>query len=132
MASAVREEEAAAQAYLSQHRIPDLLGGLTSSVLYHRPERLREFLISLLERIKIARMTGVAYPYLMDNSNLTSMFEMMDPSKQGYITSVQLREALQTLGLPTEDESFPDGERITIERFISEVNKKRLATCSRF
>uniref|UniRef100_A0A6I8NQS2 EF-hand domain-containing protein n=1 Tax=Ornithorhynchus anatinus TaxID=9258 RepID=A0A6I8NQS2_ORNAN len=57
----------------------------------------------------------------MDNSNLTSMFEMMDPSKQGYITSVQLREALQTLGLPTEDESFPDGERITIERFISEV-----------
>ncbi|XP_038597220.1 EF-hand calcium-binding domain-containing protein 10 [Tachyglossus aculeatus] len=130
MASSVREEEA--QAYLEQHRIVELLDGLTSSVLYHRPERPREFLISLLERVKVARMTGVAYPYLMDHSNLTSMFEMMDPSKQGYITSVQLREALQTLGLPTEDESFPDGERITIERFINKVNKKRLATCSRF
>ncbi|KFV76342.1 EF-hand calcium-binding domain-containing protein 10, partial [Struthio camelus australis] len=66
-------------------------------------ERPREFLIQVLERLKAGKLAeGEEYPCLMDDSNLTAMFEMMDVVGQGYITSAQYGEALKTLGLSTE------------------------------
>uniref|UniRef100_A0A8I3WKZ6 EF-hand calcium binding domain 10 n=1 Tax=Callithrix jacchus TaxID=9483 RepID=A0A8I3WKZ6_CALJA len=58
----------------------------------------------------------------MDNSNVVSMFEMMDSSNRGTISFVQYKEALKTLGLCTEDEDLEDdGHRITLDQFKDEV-----------
>ncbi|XP_062437183.1 EF-hand calcium-binding domain-containing protein 10 [Rhea pennata] len=112
--------------YLERHRIPELLHSLSALLLYHRPERPREFLIQVLEKVQAGKQGEGEYPYLMDESNLTAMFEMMDVAGQGYITSVQYKEALKTLGLCTEGLHSEDDANITLDTFKEEVTKKML------
>uniref|UniRef100_A0A4X2KR31 EF-hand domain-containing protein n=1 Tax=Vombatus ursinus TaxID=29139 RepID=A0A4X2KR31_VOMUR len=58
----------------------------------------------------------------MDDSNLVSMFEIMDPTNQGFITPVQYREALKNLGLLDPDEVIDeDKEVITRDDFRDDV-----------
>ncbi|XP_034517697.1 EF-hand calcium-binding domain-containing protein 10-like [Ailuropoda melanoleuca] len=92
---------------------------------YSFTEKPREYLISVLERLRIAKITGVAFPFFMDHSNIVSMFEMMDTSDKGTISFVQYKEGLKTLGLLNEDEVLKDdGHAITLEKFRAEVNKR--------
>ncbi|XP_016281578.1 EF-hand calcium-binding domain-containing protein 10 isoform X1 [Monodelphis domestica] len=116
--------EEKALSYLEKHRILDLVVNITTSVLFSRPDKPREFLLNLLARIKIAKITSVDFPYLMEDSNLNSMFEVMDPTNQGFITNVQFREALHTLGLLSPNEELSVEEIITREKFKQEVNKR--------
>ncbi|XP_012602124.1 EF-hand calcium-binding domain-containing protein 10 isoform X2 [Microcebus murinus] len=122
---AAESRETQAREYLRKHRIPELLTYLTSSLLFFRPEHPRDYLITILERLRIAKLTGIAFPFYMDNSNIVSMFEMMDPSNRGTISFVQYKEALQTLGLCTPDEVLKDtGRSISLDNFRDEVNKR--------
>uniref|UniRef100_A0A8C7BFG0 EF-hand calcium binding domain 10 n=2 Tax=Neovison vison TaxID=452646 RepID=A0A8C7BFG0_NEOVI len=124
--------ELEARNYLEKHRIMELVNYLTSTLLFFRPEKPREYLISILERLRIAKVTGVAFPFFMDHSNIVSMFEMMDTSHKGTISFVQYREGLKTLGLLDEDEVLQDdGHVITLEKFRSEVNKRTEKICGR-
>ncbi|XP_025953462.1 EF-hand calcium-binding domain-containing protein 10 [Dromaius novaehollandiae] len=107
--------------YLERHRIPELLRSLCALLLYHRPEKPREFLIQVLERVMAGKRGEGEYPCLMDDSNLTAMFEMMDVVGQGYITAAQYREALRTLGLSTEGLQADDDVHITLDAFKEEV-----------
>nr|XP_012418578.1 PREDICTED: EF-hand calcium-binding domain-containing protein 10-like isoform X1 [Odobenus rosmarus divergens] len=117
--------ELEAKNYLEKHQIMELLNYLTSALLFSRPEKPREYLISLLEQLRIAKITGVAFPFFMDHSNIVSMFEMMDTSNKGTISFVQYKEGLKTLGLLNEDEVLKDdGHVITLEKFRSEVKKR--------
>ncbi|XP_030408232.1 EF-hand calcium-binding domain-containing protein 10 isoform X2 [Gopherus evgoodei] len=86
-------------------------------------ERPREFLIHALERVKFAKLTDVEYPYLVDESNLDAMFEMLDTTSQGYITLVQYKGALKSLGLSTQDLPYEEDATITLEIFKKEVKK---------
>ncbi|XP_023363252.1 EF-hand calcium-binding domain-containing protein 10-like [Otolemur garnettii] len=125
--------ESQARQYLEKHRIPELLNYLTSVLLFFRPEKPREYLITILERLRIAKVTGVAFPFFMDNSNIVAMFEMMDPSKRGTISFMQFKEALQTLGLCTVDEDLKDdGRGISLDKFRDEVNKRTQEIWSAF
>ncbi|XP_007504161.2 EF-hand calcium-binding domain-containing protein 10 isoform X2 [Monodelphis domestica] len=121
--SSVSPEEKA-RLYLKKHHIMELLNLLTVQLLVHKPDKPREFLLNLLARIKIAKITSVDFPYLMEDSNLNSMFEVMDPTNQGFITNVQFREALHTLGLLSPNEELSVEEIITREKFKQEVNKR--------
>ncbi|XP_030308557.1 EF-hand calcium-binding domain-containing protein 10 [Calypte anna] len=112
--------------YLQRHRIPQLLHRLAALVLYHRPERPREFLIQALEKVKAGRRAEGDYPYLMDEDNLVAMFGLLDVLGQGHITPAQYREALKTLGLSTEDLRLGDDVNITLDVFKEEVKKKML------
>ncbi|XP_065718606.2 EF-hand calcium-binding domain-containing protein 10 isoform X1 [Patagioenas fasciata] len=114
--------------YLQRHRIPELLQRLGELLLYHRPERPREFLIQVLERVKAGKRDVGEYPYLMDEGNLAAMFSLLDVVGQGHITAAQYREALKTLGLSTEDLQFGDDVNITLDVFKEEVKKKMLAS----
>ncbi|XP_072509200.1 EF-hand calcium-binding domain-containing protein 10 isoform X1 [Notamacropus eugenii] len=126
-------QEQQALQYLEKHRVLDLLVHLTSSLLFHRPDKPRDFLLNILARIKIAKLTAVDFPYLMDDSNLISMFEIMDPTNQGFITPVQYKEALKNLGLLDPDEVIPeDGEVITRDDFRSDVNRRTFKLWSAF
>jgi len=86
------DRELQAKNYLEKHRIMELLNYLTSALLFFRPEKPREYLISILERLRIAKITGVAFPFFMDHSNIVSMFEMMDTSEKGAVSFAQYRE----------------------------------------
>ncbi|XP_054065990.1 EF-hand calcium-binding domain-containing protein 10 [Rissa tridactyla] len=112
--------------YLERHRIPELLHRLGALLLYHRPERPREFLIQALERVKAGKRAEGEYPYLMDEANLAAMFQLLDVVGQGHITAAQYREALKTLGLSTEDLQFGEDANITLDVFKEEVKKKML------
>ncbi|XP_015090041.1 EF-hand calcium-binding domain-containing protein 10 [Vicugna pacos] len=130
-ANSSRELEA--RNYLEKHQIMELLNFLTSALLFFRPEKPREYLISILERLRIAKLTGVAFPFFMDNSNIVAMFEMMDSSNKGIISFIQYKEALKTLGLCTADEVLKDdGHGITLEKFRREVNKRTQEIWSAF
>ncbi|KAL7976279.1 hypothetical protein Chor_002498 [Crotalus horridus] len=85
------DRETEGRVYLAQHKIPELLYSLTSLLLYHRPERPREFLIKTLEKVKIAKESSADYPNLMDESNLDAMFDMIDVGGEGYINVVQYK-----------------------------------------
>ncbi|XP_074050059.1 EF-hand calcium-binding domain-containing protein 10 isoform X1 [Macrotis lagotis] len=119
--------------YLEKHKVADLLVSITSSLLFFRPEKPREFLLNILTRIKVAKITAVDFPTLMDDSNLISMFEIMDPANQGFITPVQYKEALKNLGLLGPDEEInEDGEVISKEDFKDDVNRRTLEMWSAF
>ncbi|KAM4874354.1 EF-hand calcium-binding domain-containing protein 10 [Thomomys bottae] len=123
--AAISNRELQAKEYLEKHRIMDLLNYLTSMLLFNQPEKPREFLMTLLERMRIAKTTGITFPYFMDNSNIVAMFEMLDSAGRGHISFVQYKEALKTLGLSKEGEVFVDETRvITLDKFKSDVNKR--------
>ncbi|XP_030335676.1 EF-hand calcium-binding domain-containing protein 10 isoform X1 [Strigops habroptila] len=112
--------------YLQRHRIPELLHRLSALVLYHRPDRPREFLVQALEKVKDGRRAEGEYPNLMDEDNVVAMFGLLDVVGQGHITAAQHREALKTLGLSTEDLQIEDDAIITLEVFTEEVKKRML------
>nr|XP_044991996.1 EF-hand calcium-binding domain-containing protein 10 isoform X2 [Jaculus jaculus] len=117
------DRELQAKEYLEKHRLLELLSHLTSFVLFTRPKNPRDYLISLLERLRIAKVTGVTFPFFMDSSNIVAMFEMMDASGKGTISFVQYKEALKNLGLWTADEELiDDGHVITLDKFRNEVH----------
>ncbi|XP_004839750.1 EF-hand calcium-binding domain-containing protein 10-like isoform X2 [Heterocephalus glaber] len=122
---AVESRELQARNYLEKHRIMELLNHLTSVLLFIRPPKPREYLISLLERLRLAKATGIRFPFFMNNSNIVAMFDMMDPSGKGTISFAQYKEALKNLDLCTADEVLnDDGHIITLDKFRDEVNMR--------
>ncbi|XP_036285599.2 EF-hand calcium-binding domain-containing protein 10 [Pipistrellus kuhlii] len=118
-----REQQA--RKYLEKYRIMELLNLLTSHLLFYQPNKPREYLISLLERLRIAKITGVAFPFFMDHTNIVSMFEMMDSGRKGSISFVQYKRALENLGLSTKEEDLKDdGNGITLDKFKDEVSRR--------
>ncbi|MBN3309630.1 EFC10 protein, partial [Amia calva] len=118
-----REQHAAR--YLREHRIPALLHALTGELLFHRPERPREFLVSKLEMLKSTH----THPCLFSDSNLDAVFGILDTTKQGYISLAQYKEALNTLGVKDFDES-PEGaefNKISLDTFKKEAKSGLLS-----
>nr|KAF6337985.1 EF-hand calcium binding domain 10 [Pipistrellus kuhlii] len=125
-----REQQA--RKYLEKYRIMELLNLLTSHLLFYQPNKPREYLISLLERLRIAKITGVAFPFFMDHTNIVSMFEMMDSGRKGSISFVQYKRALENLGLSTKEEDLKDdGNGITLDKFKDEVSRRVQEICGR-
>ncbi|XP_013930819.1 PREDICTED: EF-hand calcium-binding domain-containing protein 10-like [Thamnophis sirtalis] len=118
------DRETEGREYLAQHKIPELLYSLTSLLLYHRPERPREFLIKTLEKVKLAKSTTGDYPNLMEESNLDAMFDMIDVGGEGYINGIQYKGALESLGLSSQDVPYAENEIITSKVFKENVTKK--------
>ncbi|XP_015669132.1 EF-hand calcium-binding domain-containing protein 10 [Protobothrops mucrosquamatus] len=118
------DRETEGRGYLAQHKIPELLYSLTSLLLYHRPERPREFLIKTLEKVKIAKASSADYPNLMDESNLDAMFDMIDVGGEGYINVVQYKGALESLGLSSQDVIYNESAMITSNVFKENLTKK--------
>ncbi|KAH9494541.1 EF-hand calcium-binding domain-containing protein 10 [Bulinus truncatus] len=84
--------------YLKRHRIMELFNNLTAQLIYTRPDKPKSFLIETLEKLQLSRSTKSNYPCLFDESNIKSVFGMLDPTGRGYITLKQYEEAMITLG----------------------------------
>ncbi|XP_077984155.1 EF-hand calcium-binding domain-containing protein 10-like [Glandiceps talaboti] len=126
-----KEEEA--REYLEKHKIFDLFNNLTSHLVFQRPEKPKEFMIGVIENLKEARTTQLDYPCLFDDSNVISLFGMLDPTKKGVVTLTQYKEGMKTLGVENFDE-YPNGaenDKITQDTFVREARhglKKSSAT----
>merc|ERR1712241_612283 len=117
----LRSEEATE--YLEKHRVLELFNNLTSQLIYSRPDDPKVFLIDTLEKLQKSRSSKLNYPCLFDESNIQSVFGMLDPTGRGYITVKQYNEAMVTLGAKEFDEN-PHGsdiDRITYEIFLREA-----------
>ena len=119
-----KPREVDAQTYLRVHRILDLFDNMTGMLINARPDDPKEYLVQQLEKLKGAKQSGADfYPCLFDESNLVSTFGMLDPTKRGYISHEQYKQALITMGV-TSYEEYPEGaaeNRITEDTFIREA-----------
>ncbi|XP_062858527.1 EF-hand calcium-binding domain-containing protein 10 [Trichomycterus rosablanca] len=119
--STPREREA--EEYVENHKILDLMNNLTSMLLFHRPDRPREFLIAKLEQLGASKLSEADSPCLFDDSNLDAVFGILDPTNQGHISYIQYKEALKILGIKNFNEC-PNGlenDRISLETFKREA-----------
>ncbi|ELU00681.1 hypothetical protein CAPTEDRAFT_78788, partial [Capitella teleta] len=108
--------------YLKTHKIEELFHNMTSQLIYNEPSAPKEFLIETLEKLQKSRTTKMEYPCLFDESNINSIFGMLDPVNKGYITLQQYEEAMTTLGIQNFDQRPPghDVNKITPDIFMKE------------
>ncbi|XP_033647369.1 EF-hand calcium-binding domain-containing protein 10-like [Asterias rubens] len=122
-----------AQEYIEKQRIMELFDNITAQLVFHRPDNPKTFMIDYVEKLKESRTTQLDFPCLFDESNIESVFGMLDPTKKGFITSEQYKESTQTLGCDNVDPSpaGSDMDMITQDTFRREVKtglKKASAT----
>ena len=133
MESPGKAQELNAERYMSQHRIRDLFENLTAALVYERPEDPKLFIKEHLEKLKKARDDGCPPPSLLDESNIISLFGMMDLTKRGYIKLEQYHAGMQSMGVKEYNQT-PFGsevDKISLETFTREAKeslKKTLGT----
>ena len=112
------------KAYLEQHKILPLIENLTSAVLYAQPDNLREFIASWLQELIDARASSALNPpSLVEDSNLESLYNMLDITQRGIINAEQYKAAMSSLGVESYNIS-PLGastDRISKETFLNEA-----------
>ncbi|KAJ8302330.1 hypothetical protein KUTeg_021317 [Tegillarca granosa] len=125
MSESEKTRQVEAHEYLEQHRVLDLFDNITSQLIYSRPEDPKKFLIEILEKLQKSRGTRLDYPCLFDDTNIQSVFGMLDPTNKGYINKQQYQEALTTLGVKSFNES-PEGaeeDKISFDTFLKEARQ---------
>lgn len=116
--------ETAASEYLSKHKILNLLENLTSALVIEKPADPKAFAKNFIQKIKTAQSEPdvVQPPSLVDDSNLESIFGMLDITKTGYISREQYVKAMKSLGLTKFNESPSGGDfnKISLQTFLRE------------
>ena len=132
----VYQHAAGATEYLEKHKLKEFFENLTAALVYERPEDIKAFACEFIERLQKAKMEpNVAQPpCLIDNSNLESIFGMLDITKKGYIHLVQYTKAMENLGLKRFN-SKPQGvslNKISKDTFMREAKIALRNNCSTF
>jgi len=117
-----REEEA--QEYLAKHGIIEILNDLTASLVFHRPENPKLFLLDEVKKLHRARLRGeVTAPSLLLHSNAEAIFRTLDRTGRGYITPQQYTETLTQLGVRNfEQFDAVDQRKVTLEMFLAQFH----------
>lgn len=118
-----KEREQETREYLAEHKILELFNNMTAQLIFSRPGDPKKFMIETLEKLQKSKKAKREAPCLFDDSNIQSVYGMLDPTNRGYITVQQYTEALTTLGI-TDFNEEPDGtldDRITFETFLAEA-----------
>ena len=115
-----------ATSYLKIHKIPELFEHLTASLVYYRPENPQQFIAEHLKKLQDCQDSSETSnpPSLFDESNLISIFGMLDISGRGHISLEQYKEAMLSLGIEKYNENPAGGElnKIGRETFIREAS----------
>lgn len=132
----VHQHETEAAEYLEEHKILKFFENLTAALVYERPEDPKAFAREFIEKLQKAKTDpDVAEPpCLVDDSNLESIFEMLDIAKKGYITLVQYTKAMENLGV-VDFNTKPAGggfNRINKDTFLKNANAALRNTCTTF
>ncbi|KAI6646632.1 hypothetical protein LOD99_12753 [Oopsacas minuta] len=110
--------------YLEQHKLLPLIENLTSAVLYAQPDDPKEFIANWLQELINARAsTSISPPSLVEDSNLESLYNMLDITQRGVINAEQYKAAMSSLGVKSYN-TTPLGattDRISKETFLNEA-----------
>ncbi|PIK62828.1 putative EF-hand calcium-binding domain-containing protein 10 [Apostichopus japonicus] len=109
--------------YLQQHKIMELFDNLTAQLVFNRPDNPKEFMANYIQTLKESRTANMNFPCIFDETNIGSVFGMLDPTKKGFITFAQYKEAMVTMGCVGYDTSPPGAEQdcISQDTFTREV-----------
>lgn len=133
MESQGKDQELNAERYMREHRVRDLFENLTAALVYERPEDPKLFIKEHLEKLKEARDRGGPPPSLLDESNILSLFGMMDLTERGFIKLEQYHAGMQSMGVKEYNQT-PFGseiDKISLETFTREAKeslKKAMGT----
>ncbi|KAK3736393.1 hypothetical protein QZH41_017914 [Actinostola sp. cb2023] len=116
-------KEELAKQYLKRHKIMELLDNLTAHLIYERPDNHKEYMCNYLEKLKTARTVQRGYPCMYDDTNIRSLFGMLDVTGKGFIAYEQYKEGLDTLGIEKFDKNpaGSDIDKISSETFLKEA-----------
>ena len=81
-----------AENYLEKHKINELFANITSHLVFNKPENAKESIIEYLEKLKKAKQANINPPTLFEETNIQSIFGMLDPSGKGHISYKQYIE----------------------------------------
>lgn len=116
--------EMAASEYLIKHRIVEFFENLTSALVYEKPDDPKAFAKEFIEKIQMSQTDPeiTELPVFMDDSNLESIFGMLDITKTGYITRQQYLQAMMSMGLKKFNKSPSGGDfnKISLLTFVRE------------
>lgn len=116
--------EAEAVEYLQKHKIPKLLENLTAALVFHRPDDPRAFVKDHIEQLLKAKTDPTqSPPVFVDESNVQSVFGMMDLAGNGSVTREQYLEAMGSLGVSSYSRDPPGAEidKISRDTFVMEA-----------
>ena len=117
--------EVEAARYLREHKIPELLQNLTAELVFSRPEDPRAFMRQHIEQLQKAKSDPAQNPpVLIDDSNVKSVFSMLDLAGKGSVTRQQYLEAMKSLGVSKFNSNPPGAEinKISRDNFVREAN----------
>ena len=128
--------ETEATKYLEEHKLITFFDNLTAALVYERPEDPKAFAKDFIEKLQKAKHEPdeAEPPSLVDDSNLESVFGMLDISKKGYISLQQYIKAMENLGM-VQFNAKPAGgtlSRINKETFMREAKTALRHTSATF
>eukprot|EP00755_Sulcionema_specki_P028365 Sspe_Gene.89735::Locus_61433_Transcript_1_1_Confidence_1.000_Length_552::g.89735::m.89735 len=109
--------------YLRKHKIHELFHHMVSLLVFYRPENPEEFL-----KEEFAKLSRCEKTDLLVDSDLDTMFDMIDITKQGVVAGHQLRNACQNLSVEIKTKIDPN-KQYTREEFKGYL-RERLQTKS--
>jgi len=113
------------EAYLAKHKIIPLLNNMTAHLLFEQPEDSKDYMVKYLQRLHESKKYRKNYPCLFDETNLLSVYHMLDPVDRGFINKQQYTQAMVTLGVAKYDQYPPGNEtdKIFRETFLAEARE---------
>ena len=122
--------------YLKEHKIVELFENLTAALVYHRPEDPKTFMREHIQQLQRAKSDPeqADSPSLIDESNIRSVFGMLDIAKKGHIAHQQYVRAMDNLGVTHYNQNPAGAElnKITQETFVRETKAALRAATSTF
>mmetsp|Transcript_31311 Transcript_31311/g.36882 ORF Transcript_31311/g.36882 Transcript_31311/m.36882 type:complete len:138 (+) Transcript_31311:15-428(+) len=104
--------------YIEEKRIDALFQELGTRLIYARAHDPNDFLVSVLEEMKGNKKKNVPTPFFTDK-DITTLFEMFDPTGKGSISHEQYQQALMSLGIdkPTVELTLPPSGKVDRRTF---------------
>lgn len=120
--------------YLKKHKIIELFHNITSELVYRHPEDPRSFIIEYIETLLTAKQAKTGHPCLFDESNVRSLFGIMDPAGNGFINHAQYKAGMENLGVEKYDKNPPGASQnhITLNTFVTVANNGLETTSASF
>jgi hypothetical protein len=120
----VSHEEQASK-YMKDHRITELFENLMAGLVYERPADPKEYMKKHIQQLLKAKSDPDEFepPCLLDESNLKSVYYMLDITKKGHISKEQYLQAMNAIGARKFNENPPGAHinKITLETFLRET-----------
>lgn len=115
----MNSHQSEADEYIKEHKLVELFENLTEALVYHKPDDPKSFAKDFIQQLKKVKSDPdeTDPPCFMKESNLESLYGMLDVTERGYISYEQYLRAMENLGLKKFNQDPLGGN-------ISKINKR--------